>query len=134
MCPKWGSHVESLKADIVAFLLKLLLGNNVAVELWVSAKVSSSVPRVSDRAVNKIPHCRTCSGQILTYNWKWPTDHGKRHVESKLVYFTQAKFILKCRIQHSLACSYLRANQHYRKHALFITYKYIHFLTGTAIY
>lgn len=44
-----NSDVKPLEADIVALLVKLFLGDDVAVELWVSAELSASLPSVSHR-------------------------------------------------------------------------------------
>lgn len=44
-----NSDVKPLEADIVAFLVKLFLGDDVAVELRVSAELGPSVPSVSHR-------------------------------------------------------------------------------------
>lgn len=42
-------NIKPLKADIVAFFLELLLGDNVAVELRVSAEFCAPVPGVRHR-------------------------------------------------------------------------------------
>lgn len=44
-----NSDVKPLEADIVALLVKLFLGDDVAVELWVSAELCASLPSVSHR-------------------------------------------------------------------------------------
>lgn len=49
-----NSDVKPLEADIVALLVKLFLGDDVAVELWVSAELGASLPSVSHRTVHKV--------------------------------------------------------------------------------
>lgn len=54
MSSEQGLDVKPFKADIVAFLFKLLFGHNIAVELWVSAEMCSSFPGVRDRTTQTL--------------------------------------------------------------------------------
>lgn len=55
-----NSDVKPLEADIVALLVKLFLGDDVAVELRVSAELGASLPSVSHRTAQSTSLLSKC--------------------------------------------------------------------------